>query len=523
MNTRRQFFVLVLILVVLQVAWEVVSNQRHVTYFWWSDKSTTTKAIESSNSSSAISRDSTIARINQTTILPSSSSSSPSFLVYYTHSGYSNQLIGLQQAAQLAYALNRTLVVGPVLPHEGDDTSKLLYPQWKSAAVGPACRANLNFQKVQRLTLDQANKARSHKGFPSFHSIMDFQALYSTTGLQVVDLDEFMKHTHKRSVLPKDGNSSIQEFLDTYYPQRKSHNESVFTWCNANLDRHVTHYKGPNSCTMKPPRSYPDLITYIQKQMILQDETLGKRSKGNGLVHHYRLDCRVVNIGSAFLVGNDFTDDPAASLFSRFFENYPLVEPWNQILRTLLQNDDDDGEFSERRLVGVHIRTLDGEKECHKSANLYTRAAQRILKLTNSNSNSGRTGSISEVRIVIGRVNSNSKLCLQSALKQEVQRLENKAAETGATETDARLPTVVTVNDMINQHVQKSQLLHWINKEIKLEVSTRYLLLDQFVLSLASELILESAYGGSTFQNLIKYRHAYRMENLKALGLLEED
>jgi len=39
------------------------------------------------------------------------------YLYYYAHSGFSNQLIGMAKAAQLAYYTNCTLILPPFLPH----------------------------------------------------------------------------------------------------------------------------------------------------------------------------------------------------------------------------------------------------------------------------------------------------------------------------------------------------------------------------------------------------------------------
>ena len=38
------------------------------------------------------------------------------FLLYYTHSGFSNQIFAFQRAAQLAWTVNRTLVLPPFYP-----------------------------------------------------------------------------------------------------------------------------------------------------------------------------------------------------------------------------------------------------------------------------------------------------------------------------------------------------------------------------------------------------------------------
>ncbi|KAG7372971.1 hypothetical protein IV203_033695 [Nitzschia inconspicua] len=71
----------------------------------------------------------------------------------------------------------------------------------------------------------------------------------------------------------------------------------------------------------------------------------------------------------------------------------------------------------------------------------------------------------------------------------------------------------------VDEHEEKDKLKKWINS-IPMEVTTRYLVLDQLVLAMASDLVLQRAFG-STFQNLIVNWHKYRQENLKALGLID--
>ncbi|KAG7372972.1 hypothetical protein IV203_033696 [Nitzschia inconspicua] len=170
------------------------------------------------------------------------------------HAGYSNQVNGLQRAAQLAYKLNRTLILPPVLPHTQKD--KQLFPNWGPSMGKIQCNAHREYRWLQDQALNQADLARQKEGklarFPSFHSIMDFEALYNSTCLRVIDLDEFMQTAHKRST-PK--------MPLSFY---KSHNTTLHTFCNANIDRNVTNYVNPRTCKMNPQHTYPELVRHIQ-------------------------------------------------------------------------------------------------------------------------------------------------------------------------------------------------------------------------------------------------------------------
>ncbi|KAG7340371.1 hypothetical protein IV203_023914 [Nitzschia inconspicua] len=429
----------------------------------------------------------------------------PAFLLYYNHAGYSNQVRGLQRAAQLAYKLNRTLVVSPILPHTQKD--KQLFPNWDADTAGSRCDAYRDYELLQDQALNQADLARQKEGtlarFPSFHSIMDFEALRNSTGLQVLDLDEFMQKTHKRSV-PKMSLSFYE-----------SHNTSIQTFCNANIDRNVTNYVSARECQMNPPQKYPELVNNIQQQMAKQH--------GTPKLHEGRLytrDCRVLNIGSGFVLRNYFGKDPMAKAFNEFFDNYPLVEPWNRILKTLLKKT----QVFSNDFIGVHVRTFDGKNECEDSSILYDNAAEEVLQQMTNHSTNATTNDnhkINNKLVIIGRANRNSKKCLKQALEQKlIEKSRNETISSNDNNyktTLLSMPTVLTVNDLIDQHDEKVKLEEWINS-IPMEVSTRYLLLDQLFLAMASDLVMQSAFG-STFQILIVNRHKYRQDNLKALGL----
>ncbi|KAG7345350.1 hypothetical protein IV203_032881 [Nitzschia inconspicua] len=451
----------------------------------------------------------------------------PAFLLFFAHSGYSNQVIAIQRAAQLAYKLNRTLVVSPVLPHKGDVPE--LFPSWRWAAAGSECYSSLHYDALQDRTLDQALLAEETKGpkagFPSFHSIMDFEALRNSTGLQVLDLDEFMQHKHKRST-PK--------MPPSFYT---SYNASIYSFCTANIDRNVSNYESVHKCQMNPPHAYPELVDHILEQMAKQHGTQ-ELDEDDGQL--YSRDCRVLNIGSGFALRSNFGNDPMAPAFNAFFNNYPLVDPWNRILKTLLKQQCFNMNF-----IGVHIRTIDGEIECEDSAALYDKAAEDLLQRladrmsmattsnhnthnnNNSAHNNNKQNNPSKDLVIIGRANRNSKKCLKQALTKAIRAVWDKTAFANITYTNSSnrnntlptMPTVVTVNDLIDQHEEKDKLEKWINS-IPLEVSTRYLLLDQLILAMSSVLVTQKAFG-STFQSLIANRQKYREKNIKALGLTE--
>jgi hypothetical protein len=84
-----------------------------------------------------------------------------------------------------------------------------------------------------------------------------------------------------------------------------------------------------------------------------------------------------LNVGSTFVLPNDFRADPAAPLFDSFFNNYPLVEPWMSILKGLL-------DATDLNFLGVHVRVMDEHKNCADSSSVYQKAARDVWALYNN-------------------------------------------------------------------------------------------------------------------------------------------
>ncbi|KAL3913834.1 MAG: hypothetical protein SGARI_000453 [Bacillariaceae sp.] len=314
---------------------------------------------------------------------------------------------------------------------------------------------------------------------------MDFDTLTQQTGLQVMDLDEFMRHQHHRG----------SEYAKRLFPSSyfDNYNSSIHSWCNGNIERETKLTKGPDNkpqCEVGPALPYGDLHSTSYK-------VSGKE---------YVRDCRVANIGSGFILRNKFTDpEGAVGTFDEFFDNYPLVQPWNQILKTIL------GDIPNQKFLGVHVRTQDGENNCQKSYLLYHGVADELLDiLSNRTGNNSNNDNDKPVMVVIGRATRTSKECMVDALRKEMN----------ARNSTLPMPRVVTVNDLIVANQNHTQIKTWLGS-IAMEESTVNLLLDQFVLALAKDLLMKvvGVYKkGSTFQQLIRKRHAYRDKNLAELG-----
>ena len=108
------------------------------------------------------------------------------YLLYWSHSGFSNQLIALENAAHLAYATKRTLVLPPVLPHH-TFKQRLKYEKYKAVRGARHCdkeRRLYNFTKL----------ANEFHEFPSYEALFNFDSVTKeTNGLQVIDMQRFSR------------------------------------------------------------------------------------------------------------------------------------------------------------------------------------------------------------------------------------------------------------------------------------------------------------------------------------------
>jgi len=111
------------------------------------------------------------------------------YLLFWPHAGFSNQIIALQRAAQVAYATNRTLVLPPVLPHHTFKVDTLQYPKYEAESAGQ-CEKEKWIHHYMEL-------ARKLDDFPSFEALFNFDSIsIKTHGLNVIDMQEFARLKH---------------------------------------------------------------------------------------------------------------------------------------------------------------------------------------------------------------------------------------------------------------------------------------------------------------------------------------
>ncbi|KAL7516832.1 hypothetical protein ACHAWX_001808 [Stephanocyclus meneghinianus] len=102
------------------------------------------------------------------------------YLYYYSHSGFSNQLFGLANAAELAYYTNRTLILPPILQHN-------------VRIAGPGCAPyKKSIEFIETAKLDAKNCQGDPSNYVAFSEFFDTVKISHATGVQLVDLKEFI-------------------------------------------------------------------------------------------------------------------------------------------------------------------------------------------------------------------------------------------------------------------------------------------------------------------------------------------
>jgi hypothetical protein len=372
--------------------------------------------------------------------------SSEKFLFYYTHSGFSNQLIGIHRAAQLAYVTGRVLVLPPVLSHKFGDNKALSY-NYPPRTAGPSCVAQERYQKFQDGAKQDAITAKSSmKKFPSVKQIINFTDLTANLGLQIMDLPDFL---NSRSYIPTE------------------------RWCEGNMKpRLIYNEEGDKQCA-RP--SYQEMVQTFNQEMSEQSH----KNISAGIFE----DCNVAVLGSAFNMDLDFAafDKNASNFFADFFAGFPPSDNVLSLLKLIHSK-------LPKGYIGVHIRVADYPLKTmfgnlkypcgDKQGTLYKNVLERI--------GLADTNQAAAASVLIGRSNSHVKGCFQRFSKGRCN--------------------VTTVNDIIGGDKEILRLL----ENIHLDKSTVYLLLDQILIALAERIEMESARDYSTFQDLIVRRHRLR-------------
>ena len=110
----------------------------------------------------------------------------------------------MENAAYLALATNRTLVLPPVFPHHSfkeSDEHKLLFPAFPYKTGGVNCAPYERYHEfIQSIQNDVKKAGDPNVTFPSFMQLFNFSDIFNKTGLNVIDMAEFARHSQNTNI-----------------------------------------------------------------------------------------------------------------------------------------------------------------------------------------------------------------------------------------------------------------------------------------------------------------------------------
>mmetsp|Transcript_27806 Transcript_27806/g.76544 ORF Transcript_27806/g.76544 Transcript_27806/m.76544 type:complete len:770 (+) Transcript_27806:186-2495(+) len=418
------------------------------------------------------------------------------YLVYVTHSGYTNQLVGLKRAAQLAYHSNRTLVIPPIYPHITNlnhggkhDGKSILDPDElfvKPKGLGPIeryCQPAMKLAKMHevqeqaRLLAQVAKQNKEQKGttssLPSFYTshteLMDFDSITQATGVEFIDFPTFvaqMEQEQAGSVGQPNGNAS----------------DVASSW----------------SLGKKPEMDYTGECASVMRHKINVQSVL-KRFENN-----FADNAPVALMHSAFLMDPLDNEPTSGPLLANSILNYPLTPALQQLVTYLAQ------ERAPPSYMGLHIRFRDGinlDDMCHENDTvaLYQHAFGELSELASLTPNNSASSSID---LLVGRSNKFAKQCFD-----ELSELLSSSQNT----TTPMLFSTFTVEDLMDDTA------HSLAEKINVSQPILGLVLDQLLLGMAPAGTAYASYmppltGGvkrSTFQQVVDLRQQKYQEGLR--------
>ena len=391
-----------------------------------------------------------------------SDSDTEQYLLYFSHSGFSNQLRGLQSAARLALATNRTLVLPPLLPHKSTDKKTLSYPLFRARTAGNNCKAWREYSDLQEsVHLDvMATQSQSQKNpFPSYKALIDVDVLAKSTGLKIIDMPEFA--------------NEIKDAIN------------YSNWC-----------KGDNTIRNKMVNGCGDKATFSEMVSTFL-KSCGRDSSDSDSAKNR--NSRIAVIGSGFVLPRiipnaDYFGETVGGAMDDFFYQLPSSPEFTSLLREMYA-------LLPSGYVGVHIRFRDKMviDDCDDAAVVQTYAdilrhlnAMKMMHVKGSGSGHGIHTTTRVSHVLIGNGNKAALRCFDHHSKGRY--------------------TATTVNQLIESNGRLQAMLNGIPSE----QSTIYLLMDLILLGLADQLAFAKLnVVANTFQIQIRNIHNYKDVILK--------
>ena len=451
--------------------------------------------------------------------------------MFYQHAGFSNQLMALDSANKLAKITNCILVLPPILPHCPEKASNI-YPSWE-------CKYGLSspLDATNAVLWTNAWNVAIGENFPSITEIIDLNKIILS---QQQDAEAEVEGTTKTTTNSDDNISS--DNTDKQQQQRQQqHFIDLPNSMKSFLNSHGLEYpvKENNSTSILILKSIFSKHLYVGNLTVhkaMQKEDNKKNNKSNNITEQEDpttvlnlfqsnfKNKKIAVIGSAFTLKSSNCMDKTHPF--RFFPpSLKLLKVLHSILLSSSKESSKISEESSSKItigtdyVGVHIRFGDKwmtkKLDCNNKEikETYYRLFEKLqLANVSSSSSSSSSSSLGEGEggegdlIYIGYSHPMVKECLHKLTPQDNKNLSSSYSY-----------NVKTVYDILSKDVESMELFN----TIKVEESTRILVLDQLLLGLGSKFIVEQDYGNmpgkSSFQSMIQSRHNKRQELISTI------
>jgi len=391
-----------------------------------------------------------------------------SYLLYYPHAGFTNQLFAIIRASELARLTNRTLV----LPHCPDGPKEY---GWGCQMHGPI---EIAIQSVLNDAKRVAAVGREMSAFPSIAEIVDFDS--APAPYSFVDLPDFM--------------DAFAEYhgIDT---------------ADAAEKKNLTG-KAKIQAKIKRRRKLEGLVNdeFVVGNMTLQkmmsrsyEGPVSNRDAPTIFLENFRNEDRVAVTASAFKLKVK-SHTPIWSL--RPTEKFVAV-----LHRIVAQIG--------TGYVSLHIRFGDRyvskpetlNQDCGKDS-FMVNTFEKIYQMIEDEVGAGRADA--DGIVYLGSNLDRAKECFDTILGS---RKATKVAWNGT--VAASVGNVTTLFDVLAADPRIRDLMG----EIRLEENTKASVLDQLLIGLGKVMLMENAMGmGSTFQNMLRVRHKHREDLLSRIN-----
>lgn len=286
------------------------------------------------------------------------------YLYYYSHSGISNQLLGLARAAQLCFSTNRILILPPVLPHYGEFPEEFL--SFHGRTAGGGCNPyEQSATFIVAARYDAVLCKRNQYNYPKFSEIINISELSRLMNVTMIELGDFIKYKPR--------------LASKHFIRRRTRDQLI------DLD---------GSCTVNYRRSYSEMIDFFEANF--SNDT-------------------VAIIPSAFVVRNTNSE---STKFGSSVAAFPPSPKLGRVLQFIR-------EHLPPRYIGVHVRSPDHHQfNCSSETMLpllseIQKEAASITAMNESRSGSGIQGNKSKTQNVFLAGNSRKALeCFKRILRE---------------------------------------------------------------------------------------------------------